>query len=267
MKSTTLIQLCAGLALFSGGYYWAEYNDALPRDHQSSIAEAPFAKKTFVDARIDLLKHKEAPITHYEDHSEDQLERLLKHDQAEVRKLALIEVWQRDLVSSLVDEIKTIQIQDNNSRVRDLAARVLEGAELAGESYTIETPVISDYESPDEQIQSVLAAQPNTFAQAVEQPEYAPDYLDSVDGLTEQQQLEQIEEMAQSQDDAAIHALNYLLLNSNPSVQTAAIDALISILEERTGHFELIAEHLQQNVVFLDEGQTVQLKILTEVEL
>lgn len=123
---------------------------------------------------------------------------------------------------------------------------------------------ISDFDNPDEQISVTLMEQPNAFTQANEQWVEDPDPLEPIFQLTQEQQLVYIQKLVESQEDAAIVALNDLILNDNPPIQQAAIDGLISLLEMRTGHFAMIAENLGQNSVFLNEAQLQKLEKATQ---
>jgi len=120
-----------------------------------------------------------------------------------------------------------------------------------------ETPeaIITDFDNPDEQIQFVLVEEPGAFTQMGEQIEENPDPLAPLFLLGEDQQLGYIQKLVDSQEDSAVVALNDLILSDSPPIQTAAIDGLISLLEMRTGHFELIRENLEQNAVFLNGEQ------------
>lgn len=123
---------------------------------------------------------------------------------------------------------------------------------------------ISDFDNPDEQISLTLMEQPDAFTQANEQLVEDPDPLEPIFQLTQEQQLVYIQKLVESQEDAAIVALNDLILNDNPPIQQAAIDGLISLLEMRTGHFAMIAENLGQNSVFLNEEQLQKLEKATQ---
>lgn len=123
---------------------------------------------------------------------------------------------------------------------------------------------ISDFDNPDEQISATLMEQPDAFTQANEQRVEDPDPLEPIFQLTQEQQLVYIQRLVESQEDAAIVALNDLILNDNPPIQQAAIDGLISLLEMRTGHFAMIAENLGQNSVFLNEEQLQKLEKATQ---
>jgi hypothetical protein len=114
---------------------------------------------------------------------------------------------------------------------------------------------LEDFDNPDEQIKLALTEDPVAFTQANERPVQDPDPLEPLFRLPEDQQLAYIQKLVESQEDAAVVALNDLILNDNPPVQKAAIDGLLSLLEMRTGHFALIAENIEQNSVFLNGDQ------------
>lgn len=125
--------------------------------------------------------------------------------------------------------------------------------------HTAAQQVITDFDNPDEQLKLTLTDAPTAFTQANEQLVEDPDPLAPLFSMPEDQQLVYIQKLVASQEDAAVAALNDLILNDHPPVQNAAIDGLLSLLEMRTGHFAVIAANLEQNAVFLNGEQLQRL--------
>lgn len=123
---------------------------------------------------------------------------------------------------------------------------------------------LSDFDNPDEQIQLSLNASPETFTQSNEQLTEDQDMLAPLYQLEGEQQLAYVQKLVESQEDSAIVALNDLILNDGTPLQDAAINGLISLLEMRTGHFDVIAANLAQNAVFLNEKQLQKLHDATQ---
>jgi hypothetical protein len=124
---------------------------------------------------------------------------------------------------------------------------------------------LSDFDDPDEQIQAVLTAESAAFSQASEQLAENTDPLDALLELPPEHQLDYVKTLVESQEDSAIVALNNLILNDNSEIQNAAIEGMLSLLEMRTGHYEMIAQNLEQNSVFLNDEQLAKLESITQV--
>lgn len=124
---------------------------------------------------------------------------------------------------------------------------------------------LTDFDNPDEQIQSVLTADLYAFGQAGERLVENPDPLEPMFDLPPEQQLDYVKILVDSQEDSAIAALNDLILNDDTAIQNAAIEGMLNLLEMRTGHDETIAQHLAQNSVFLSEEQLNKLEKITQV--
>lgn len=262
MKYSTLMHSSLGIALFFGGYFLAHFGFEDPSVYPEA-PEAHFSKQPAAGFKPSVEEGEQTPI--FVERSFVPVEALagLTHREARVRILTLFNIWQHDAVATLAAEIDQLRTNDTEGSVRNLADWML--TDQNEHSYpVVETPVISDYDNPDDQIHSVLSAQPKIYHQSLENPDFRPDFLDQFYELPENEQLEYIKDLAQSHDDTAIDALNHLILDPDAAVQKAAIDELIRLLEDRTGHFEVIAEHLKQHVFFLDANQTVQLEFITE---
>lgn len=123
---------------------------------------------------------------------------------------------------------------------------------------------LSDFDNPDEQIKLTLTANAESFSQNSEQLVEDQDPLEPLLQLPQAEQLAYVQELVESQEDAAVIALNDLILTDDAALQNAAIDGLISLLEMRTGHFEMIAENLQRNAVFLNDAQRQKVQQITQ---
>jgi len=124
--------------------------------------------------------------------------------------------------------------------------------------------ILSDFDNPDEQIKLTLTANTESFSQNSEQLAEDQDPLEPLLQLPQAEQLAYVQELVESQEDAAVIALNDLILTDDAALQNAAIDGLISLLEMRTGHFEMIAENLQRNAVFLNDAQRQKVQQITQ---
>jgi|GEM_PF-3295902 hypothetical protein len=123
---------------------------------------------------------------------------------------------------------------------------------------------LSDFDNPDEQIKLTLTANAESFSQNSEQLVEDQDPLEPLLQLPQAEQLAYVQKLVESQEDAAVIALNDLILTDDAALQNAAIDGLISLLEMRTGHFEMIAENLQHNAVFLNDAQRQKVQQITQ---
>lgn len=124
---------------------------------------------------------------------------------------------------------------------------------------------LTDYENPDEQIQAVLTAEQSSFSADSEQLVENADPLEDMYQLAPEHQLDYVKRLVNSQEDAAIVALNDLILHDNSAIQNAAIEGMLNLLEMRTGHYEMIAQNLEQNSVFLSEEQLDKLHEITQL--
>lgn len=124
---------------------------------------------------------------------------------------------------------------------------------------------LTDYENPDEQIQAVLTAEQNSFSAESEQLVENVDLLEAMYQLAPEHQLDFVKRLVNSQEDSAIVALNDLILHDNSAIQNAAIESMLNLLEMRTGHYEMIAQNLEQNSVFLSEEQLDKLQEITRL--
>ena len=122
-----------------------------------------------------------------------------------------------------------------------------------------------DTELPDidSQIQSELQLDETSLAQASEIIMLDDDWVEPLYSMTKQEQKKAIEQFIVSNDDNAVRALADLILSDEQFLQQKAIDGLITILEQRTGHYDQISEILSQNEAFLSDNQLNLVKNLT----
>lgn len=153
----------------------------------------------------------------------------------------------------------------NASPANSPAAEIAAAATNEPDSSSTTTEItLSDFDNPDEQIKLTLTANIDRFSQNSEQLLEDQDPLEPLMQLPQAEQLAYVQKLVESQEDAAVIALNDLILTDNAALQNAAIDGLISLLEMRTGHFEVIAESLQHNAVFLSEAQIQKVQQITQ---
>ena len=124
---------------------------------------------------------------------------------------------------------------------------------------------LTDFDNPDEQIQSILTADLSAFSQEGEQFIENADPLETMYNLPSEHQLDYVKRLVNSQEDAAIVALNDLILHDNTAIQNAAIEGMLDLLEMRTGHYEVIEQNLEQNSFFLNEKQLDKLERIRRI--
>jgi len=264
MKSI-LIKSTLTLFLFLAGYLLGQANSTQP--HLVIEDDGRFtANET---SQPNTAPHFEPnsscdPADRNTDTDNADISRELSDPDTDVRLNALFFVWRNSMDGRYQNDIARLASEDRHPRVKSFA-QWIEGKEIRDE--IMESPQsdiqIGDYNNPDEQLRGSLIENPAQFQQSGEQPGEEPDLLDAMRQLPEEEQLVYIEELTKLQDDAAVSALNELITDYNPSLQNAAIEGLISLLEMRTGHFDMIAQMLEQNAVYLSDAQLEKLHKLT----
>ncbi len=185
---------------------------------------------------------------------------LLSGDDVEMRLDALFWVWRHHKESEFSNDIAYVAAHDENSQVRSLAIWIQgEEHEVKSIVSTSEESSEIDYDNPDEQVRQLLVEDDYKYQQVNEQLDNQPDLLEPLYQLNGKQQQEYIEALVASEEDAAVVALNELIVDPDPKLQHAAIEGLLAKLEMHTGHFSMISQMLEQNVVFLNDDQRVRL--------
>ncbi|OZG71746.1 hypothetical protein BTA51_19085 [Hahella sp. CCB-MM4] len=199
------------------------------------------------------------------------IRRLLSDADREVRLQALFWVWRHQLKEQYEHEIDFLTA-DSDSQIKSLALWVL-GKEHRVESTASSSPGTAlaphttpaiESEDPDEQVRQLLVEDDYNFQQVNEQIGNEQDLLEPLYQLEAKQQQEYIEGLVVSEEDAAVLALNELIVDPDPKLQKAAIDGLLAKLEMRTGHYSLISQMLEKNVVFLNDDQREKLGEITQ---
>jgi hypothetical protein len=182
-----------------------------------------------------------------------------------VRLNALFCLWRNHSIDNYREEISQLAYADPDLQVSALAEWVLgisvdlESSDIAQAKYQI-----TDYEDPDEEISKSLVENTNQFQQINELVSEEENLLEPIDQLSEDEQLAYIKKLTERQEDSAVNALAELIAHHNPVVQSGAIEGLLSLLKMRTGHFNTIAQSLEQNSVFLTYEQLGRLQELTQ---
>jgi hypothetical protein len=107
---------------------------------------------------------------------------------------------------------------------------------------------IRDSLSPDESVVS----QENEMLERESAAGGATEHLRT---LTEDERMKYVRSIAENRDDASIVELRDLILNDDEAVRHIAIDTLIEIMDQETGHYDDIEAVLVDNSVFMDDAQ------------
>jgi hypothetical protein len=166
-------------------------------------------------------------------------------------------------VNSATINSSALNASPANSPTTEIAAATISEPDSPSTATEI---TLSDFDNPDEQIKLTLTADAESFSQTSEQLVEDQDPLEPLLQLPQAEQLAYVQKLVESQEDAAVIALNDLMLTDDATLQNAAIDGLIALLEMRTGHFELIAENLQHNAVFLTNEQRQKVQKITQAD-
>ena len=166
--------------------------------------------------------------------------------------------------AELVSEV-CASVQPEN--VRDLS---IEGGENSvvsvtpnGRKVEPEAIVVSSESADNEQkIQQALSVDESAISQESERPP-VPQWEGESDGgsierirmLAADEQVKYVKALVDDQDDASIAELKDLIIFDDEAVRHTAIDTLIKIMDQETGHYAVIEAALVDNSVFMDESQ------------
>jgi len=133
-----------------------------------------------------------------------------------------------------------------------------------------EIAVSAEAQDLEERIQGTLQVDEAAAEQQNEQPgsdDVDSDPAERIRTMTADKQLKYIKDIADNRDDASIVELKDLILFEDEAVRHAAIDTLIDILGQQSGHYDAIKAVLAENSMFMDDEQfsTVS-KIALKVE-
>jgi hypothetical protein len=138
------------------------------------------------------------------------------------------------------------QLKNGHELKREVGVEA-EDVVVSPESTDLEERILNTL-SPDESI-------------VMQEGERLPDAESSVDSMgrlhemTADEQLKYVKAIGENQDDASIVELKDLILFDDQEVRRAAIDTLIDIMGQETGHYSAIDAMLTENFVFMDDEQ------------
>lgn len=270
MKSI-LTKSALGLILLLAGYFIAQVNSiktslALKSD-KCEISTADATSIYTVTPSVDESHLRKDSDVNDADASNFDIKKQLSDTNVEIRLNALYIVWRNNIGNQFNEEIGRLAREDPNHQVQSFARWIQEMQINSENAETAQINVqLNDYQSPDVQLRASLIENPSQYQQANEQLNEERDLLESMTQLPEDEQLAYIDELIELQDDESVNALNKLILSSNPALQNAAIDGLITLMEMRTGHFDMIVQSMKQNYVYMSDVQLEKFSKLTEDE-
>lgn len=204
---------------------------------------------------------KEKAITHF---SQTLLAEKIRNPDASVRLDGLYQIWKFALISKLHAPIVNLANNDSDLKVKRFARWIIDAEQPQALSANhTGNEVKYDLTNVDELLQLTLHEAEETIAQENDLLVTDVDLIEPLYALTVDEQLNYIKQLVESNEDAAIAALNDLILYDDSTIQKASIDGLISVLEQNTGHYPVIIDILTQNSVFLDEEQTAKVQRIT----
>lgn len=132
------------------------------------------------------------------------------------------------------------------------------GLRAAAPTVSEEIAVSVEGQDLEERIRDTLLADEAAAGQQNEQPhsdDADSDLMERIRTIATEKRLEYIKDIANNRDDASITELTDLILFEDEGVRHAALDTLIEILGQETGHYDAIEAALAENSVFMDDGQ------------
>lgn len=180
----------------------------------------------------------------------------LHSDDPEARLEALFAAWKNSMDGALQSLIANLASQDPDIKVRRLAQWLIQSPDASGApSSTNTSERLSDQSDIDERLRATLVADTNNATQANEISDTGTDLIDPLYSMDAESQLSYIENLQDTHEDAAITALADLIIYDDAAVREAAIDGLLAVLKQDTGHYAFIRESLEQNAAFLNDSQ------------
>jgi len=159
-------------------------------------------------------------------------------------------------------QLKKRGLTDKNSKKNFAREAVSEGsldsANPEARLGSQDNAVSPGYQDIEEGIQAGLSADESVVVQESERlpdVESGSESTERIRVLTEDKQLKYVKALAENQDDASIVELKELITFDNETVRHAAVDSLIKIMDQETGHYDAVEAALADNAVFLDGRQ------------
>lgn len=182
----------------------------------------------------------------------------IKSKNPKIRLLHLIDIWHDDEISLYKDDILYLIKHDPDSKVTEFASwlanyHYTSGGDNKNVSSNIDVSSIS--EDPEAQLRSSLSVDVFAIAQATDDVSNNSNFLAEVSIMSAEQRKVYIQNLVNTNDDAAVVALNDLVVSQDEETRQAALDGLLTLMEYKTGHYALVVEMLEANSVFLNEDQ------------
>jgi hypothetical protein len=191
----------------------------------------------------------------------------LSDSDADVRLNALVSVWRSRMTGEYENEIEKMAREDGDAQLRSFAQWILGRSQEAEIDQARQSNImVTDYQSPDEQIRQSLTWDSYQFQEASDRLNDEQNALDTLYQLSEEEQLEYVNKLVDSQEDAAVNTLEGLVAYYDPTLRDIAINGLLSILASHTGHFDMIVENLDRNSALLNQAQLKKFHELTHHE-
>jgi hypothetical protein len=191
----------------------------------------------------------------------------LSDSDAVVRLNALVSVWRSRMTGEYENEIEKMAREDGDAQLRSFAQWILGRSQEAEIDQARQSNImVTDYQSPDEQIRQSLTWDSYQFQEASDRLNDEQNALDTLYQLSEEEQLEYVNKLVDSQEDAAVNTLEGLVAYYDPTLRDIAINGLLSILASHTGHFDMIVENLDRNSALLNQAQLKKFHELTHPE-
>lgn len=201
---------------------------------------------------------------------EFDVETALNNKDPEIRLTALSEVWKTQRISNFNNIIDNLSENDNDYRVKTLASWIGHSNDAddafieQGKSSEPTSTLTTANQNIDEQIQQSLYLDESENLQDNEQLTVDHENLvEPVYSMTEKEQKEYINTLSENQDDQSIEVINNLVLENDQNLKNLAIDKLIEILGNDTGHYDVIKRFLEDNSSYLSYDQIDKINSVT----
>jgi hypothetical protein len=180
---------------------------------------------------------------------------------------ALFFIWRTNLVDDFSPAIEKLAKEDPNQHIVKFARWILNPL-LMTESDNHNQPetIITNFDNPEEQLKDSLVKDTFQFTQSDEKlPNLSKkdNLLDALYQLPEDEQIIYLNDLSRSQEDAAIEVLFEVISHYNTNLKNAAIEELLMLLADRTGHFDMITETLKNHQYDLSDEQQHRFALLS----
>lgn len=179
----------------------------------------------------------------------------LNSTNADVRLNSLFTIWKSGALGKYQQSIQSMSQAESDSRVKEFISWV-SGVDNTTENFGENHPDYNVHSDPELLLQETLSAQTHEYAQDNEMlPDENWTQEQELHSLVESDHSAFIEDLIKSNEDASIETMASLISHQNREVQQAAIEGLITVLDDDTGHSQRILELLDTNAAYLDQNQ------------